>query len=163
MDKITQLFSKHKIISTKEADALLEKYYEGFTSAEEERQLHLFLSQADLPERYDADRAMMGYFAGEKSSSKPKQKPVIIPMIRWASVAAALLGGVFLVKSLMIEKPQCYAYVDGVKVTDVTAVKAEAMQSISDIASGPDEVAQTTKQFQTEQIVKDQLSVFSGN
>ena len=84
-------------------------------------------------------------------------------MIRWASVAAALLGGVFLVKSLMIEKPQCYAYVDGVKVTDVTAVKAEAMQSISDIASGPDEVAQTTKQFQTEQIVKDQLSVFSGN
>jgi len=163
MDKIMQLFSKNKTISMKEADALLEKYYEGFTSAEEERQLHLFLSQPNLPEQYEADRAMMGYFAGEKQAVKPAKKTVIIPMIRWASVAAALVGGVFLVKSLMMEQPQCYAYVDGVKVTDVTAVKAEAMQSINEIASGPDEVEQTTKQFKTEQVIKDQLSVFSGN
>ncbi len=158
-----QLFSKNKTISMKEADALLEKYYEGFTSAEEERLLHLFLSQPGLPQRYEADRAMMGYFAGEKQTVKPVKRPVIIPMIRWASVAAALIGGIFLVRSVMMEKPQCYAYVDGVKVTDMTAVKAEAMQSIDAIASGPDEVAQTTKQFKTEQVIKDQLSVFSGN
>jgi hypothetical protein len=163
MDKMMQFFSKHTVISATEADALLEKYYEGFTSAEEERQLHLFLSQPNLPERYEADRAMMGYFAGEKQAVKPEKRTAIIPMIRWASVAAALIGGIFLVRSMMVEKPQCYAYVDGVKVTDVTAVKAEAMQSISEIASGSDEVAQTTRQFQTQQIVKDQLSVFSGN
>ncbi|MBP1640166.1 MAG: hypothetical protein H6Q17_1749 [Bacteroidetes bacterium] len=158
-----QLFSNHKIISTKEADALLEKYYEGFTSAEEERQLYLVLLQPDLPERYQADRAMMGYFAGEKQAGKPKKNRTIIPMIRWASVAAALIGGIFLVRSLIEEKPQCYAYVDGVKVTDVATVKAEAMQSISEIASDPDEVAQAAKQFKAEEIVKDQLSVFSGN
>ena len=158
-----QLFSKHKTISNTEADALLEKYYEGFTSAEEERQLHLFLSQPKLAQRYAADRAMMGYFASEKQAEKPKQNPVIIPMIRWASVAAALIGGIFLVRSLMVEKPQCYAYVDGVKVTDVATVKAEAMQSLNTIASDADEVAQTAKQFQAEQIVKDQLSVFSEN
>jgi hypothetical protein len=163
MDKLMQLFSKHKTISSTEADALLERYYEGFTSAEEERQLHLFLSQPNLPGRYDADRAMMGYFAGEKQAVKPKHNSVVIPMIRWTSVAAALVGGIFLVRSLMVEKPQCYAYVDGVKVTDVAAVKAEAMQSLDEITSGPDEVAQTAKQFQAEQIVKDQLSVFSGN
>ncbi len=158
-----QLFSKNNTISATEADVLLEKYYEGFTSAEEERQLHMFLSQPNLPAQYEADRAMMGYFAGEKQAVKPTKKTAIIPMIRWASVAAALVGGIFLVKSLMMEQPQCYAYVDGVKVTDVTAVKAEAMQSINEIASGPDEVEQTTKQFKTEQVIKDQLSVFSGN
>jgi len=158
-----QLFSKHKTISNTEADALLDKYYEGFTSAEEERQLHLFLSQLHLPERYEADRAMMGYFASEKQAGKLKQNSVIIPMIRWASVAAALIGGIFLVRSMMVEKPQCYAYVDGVKVTDVATVKAEAMQSLNAIASDADEVAQTAKQFQAEQIVKDQLSVFSEN
>ena len=53
-----QFFSKQTTISAAEADALLEKYYEGFTSAEEERLLHLFLSQPGLPERYEADRAM---------------------------------------------------------------------------------------------------------
>lgn len=158
-----QFFSKQTTISAAEADALLEKYYEGFTSAEEERLLHLFLSQPGLPERYEADRAMMGYFASEKQAVKPVKRTVIIPMIRWASVAAALIGGIFLVRSMIMEKPQCYAYVDGVRVTDMTAVKAEAMQSIDAIAAGPDEVAQTTKQFQTQQIVKDQLSVFSGN
>ena len=158
-----QLFSKHTTISSTEADALLEKYYEGFTSAEEERQLYLFLSQPNLPEQYAADRAMMGYFADEKQAGKPKQSPTIMPMIRWASVAAALIGGIFLVRSLMVEKPQCYAYVDGVKVTDVATVKAQAMQSLNTIASDADEVAQTAKQFQAEQIIKDQLSVFSGN
>jgi hypothetical protein len=163
MDKIMQFFSKQITISAAEADALLEKYYEGFTSAEEERLLHLFLSQPGLPERYGADRAMMGYFGSEKQAVKPVKRTVIIPMIRWASVAAALIGGIFLVRSMMMEKSQCYAYVDGVKVTDMTAVKAEAMQSIDEIASGPDEVAQTTKQFKAEQIVKDQLSVFSEN
>jgi hypothetical protein len=158
-----QLFGKHKTIGTKEADALLEKYYEGLTSAEEERQLHQFLCRPNLSERYAADRAMLGFFAGEKAVVKSKRKPVILPMVRWTSVAAALIGGIFLVRTVMAEQPHCYAYIDGVKVTDVTVVKAEAMRSIREVASGPDEVAQTAKQFKAEQIVKDQLAVFSGN
>jgi hypothetical protein len=161
MDKIMHLFNKHTILNAEEADTLLEKYYEGFTSAEEERQLQSFLSQPDLSERYDADRALLGYFAGEKTTEKPGRKSLIIPMIRWTSVAAALIGGIFLVKTLMTEKPQCYAYVDGIKVTDVATIKANALQSVRDVASDPDEVAQATRQFKTEQIVKDQLAVFS--
>lgn len=158
-----QLFNKNKTISMKEADELLEKYYEGFTSAEEERQLHAFLSQTSLPERYDADRAMMGYFAGQKETSVSGHKSVVIPMIRWTSVAAAIIGCVFVVKSFVVQQPRCYAYIDGAKITDMATVKAEALQSIQDITPKTDEVAQTAKQFKAGEIIKDQLSVFSEN
>lgn len=157
-----QLFNHHKIINEKEADALLEKYYEGFSSAEEEKCLQIFLSQPGLPERYNADRALLDYFATEKAVAKKYPKSYIFPVIRWASVAAVLVGAVFLVKSLMMEHPRCYAYVDGKKTTDVAVIKSKALESIETVRPNVDEVAQTVKQFNAKEMVKEQLSVFAG-
>lgn len=158
-----QLFGKHKIISSKEADTLLEKYYEGFTSAEEERQLRLFMSQPDLPEQYDADRTILGYFTKEKEAAKPKQKPLVIPVvIRWTSVAAALVGGIFLVKSLLTEQPHCYAYIEGQKVTDINKVKRQAMASLQNVTPDYDEVQHVIKQLDNDDLISSQLAVFAG-
>ena len=47
-------------IPQKEADRLLEKYYDGLTTTAEERLLQQFLLQDNLPTRYDPDKAILG-------------------------------------------------------------------------------------------------------
>ena len=55
-----------RIISIQEAEVLLEKYYDGLTSKEEERLLHDFLAREDVPARFHAEKAMFGYFDNQK-------------------------------------------------------------------------------------------------
>jgi hypothetical protein len=77
---------KHKI-TCEQADQLIEKYYDGFTTVEEEKLLQDFLAQAGLPAKYKPEQAIFGYF------DTKKQKPAfsIRPYIRWAGAAAAVL------------------------------------------------------------------------
>jgi hypothetical protein len=55
-----------RTISIQEAEVLLEKYYDGLTSKEEERLLHDFLAREDVPARFHAEKAMFGYFDNQK-------------------------------------------------------------------------------------------------
>ena len=57
-----------RIISIQEAEVLLEKYYDGLTSKEEERLLHDFLAREDVPARFHAEKAMFGYFDNQKKA-----------------------------------------------------------------------------------------------
>ncbi len=57
-----------RIISIQEAEVLLGKYYDGLTSKEEERLLHDFLAREDIPARFQAEKAMFGYFDIQKKS-----------------------------------------------------------------------------------------------
>jgi hypothetical protein len=161
MDNMMQLFIKHKAISCKEADKLLEKYYDGLTTGDEERLLKTFLSQRNLSERYVADSAMLGFFAREKTASKPKS--LIIPITRWTAVAAALIGAIFVIKGMMAEPPRYIAYIDGRKVTDIHLVKQQAMESLRSVAPARDEVQDAVKHLNTEDIVASQLAVFASN
>jgi len=157
-----QIFNIHRTISREKADILLEKYYEGFTSVEEERLLQAFLSQPNLPERYEADRDLLGYFARQKSVTKPQA--VIMPLVvRWTSIAAALAGAFFLVKTFLPDNRSCYAYIDGQKVTNMEVVKAQAMASLHEISSSPDEVKESTKHLDNDELVKEQLQLFTEN
>jgi len=55
-----------KLINIQEAATLVNKYYEGYTSGEEEKLLYTFLSQKNLPKQFEADKAILGYFASRK-------------------------------------------------------------------------------------------------
>ena len=52
---------KKHILTNEQADLLIERYYEGLTTGQEENQLRAFLSRTDLPEIYRAEQAMFGY------------------------------------------------------------------------------------------------------
>ena len=146
-------------LTNEEADALLQRYYEGLTSVAEERALKAFLSQHSLPSRFEADRVLLGYFAEQK----PKSKPVLIPLMRWGSIAAALVGAVFLVKALMPGTQPCYAYIDGQRSTDMAVVTAQAMASLHEISSARDEVKESGRQLNNDELVREQLQIFSEN
>ena len=148
---------KYKL-SFSEADRLIEKYYEGVTSGKEEKQLQEFLSQVNLPQRYEPEQAIFGYF-----DHKKQKKPVSIrPYIRWASVAAVAVLAVIGTQLFDIRNQSGYAFIDGKRTTDIQQVKSQALASLSDVSSSGNEVEEGLKNINDNRLMEQQLNVFSG-
>ena len=141
----------NKGITMQEAEVLLEKYYEGFTSVEEEKRLHRFLSQNDLPEQFEPDKAIFGYFVSHKKRSKIQP----LPLLRWTSVAASVAIGIMIVHFLLPSKFDSYAYVDGKKVTNIEQVKEQALASIQSWSNSDNDT-----NLNTENLINQQLQLF---
>jgi len=141
-----------KIITIQEAEVLLDKYYEGFTSGEEEKTLHTFLSQKNLPEQFEADKTVLGYFASHKKKSKIQ----IIPLLRWTSIAASVIIGILVFNLQIIGKPYSYAYIDGKKVTNMEQIKEQALTSIQSWNN-----SDGNTDLDTDEIINRQLQLFA--
>ena len=98
---------KHTI-SYSEADQIIERYYEGLTTVLEEKLLREFLSQRNLPERFEPEKAIFGYFANKKQKSVFS----IHSFVRWAS-AAVLIITVISVELFSLKTEKNYAYING--------------------------------------------------
>ena len=145
-----------KRINIKEAEALLEKYYEGNTSQTEEKRLYNFLLKKNLPERFEADLALFGFFA----SQKKHPKAIVIPLMRWASVAAIMAGIMFFAKTWVTDNPANIAYINGQKYTDVQVVKEQVMSSLR-LVSSHDEVKECIKTLNDKDLIESQLAIFN--
>ncbi|MCE5173899.1 MAG: hypothetical protein ABFC90_07905 [Bacteroidales bacterium] len=145
-----------KRINIKEAEALLEKYYEGNTSQAEEKRLYHFLLQDHLPEKFEADCALFGFFANQKQ----KPKAVIIPLMRWASIAAVMVGIIVFAKTWVSDNPTNIAYINGQKYTDIQVVKEQAMSSLK-LVSSLDEVEECVKNLNDKDLIESQLAIFN--
>ena len=141
-----------------EADKLIEKYYEGLTTVEEERKLKKFLSQSNLPEYYKPEQTIIGYF-----NSKKQKTPIrFLTIIRWAGAAAVVLFAVFSTNRYINENQANFAYIDGKKITNVQEIKSRALASLSDISSKNNEVESGLKDLDNRELIKQQLDMFSG-
>lgn len=152
-------FRKSKSMEYEEADRLLERYYEGLSSVAEEKQLHAFLQQSDLPERFHAEQALFGYHAGCKAHSKPllRMSPLLRLVSGVAAVAVLAIGFHFWLGNSVVN----YAYVDGQRITDSEQVKSAAMASLSDLSN--DDVDNPLDEISQQHLVEQQLAVFGGN
>jgi len=139
------------------ADQLIDKYYEGLTSVEEERQLQAFLCQPDIPEKYKTEQAIFGYF-------KPKQKKQHFSLntyLRWTGVAAVMLTGVFAIQLLLNDSTASYAYIDGNKISDINEIKLHALASLENLPSGQAIVRENLQQVSSKDLIQEQLNIFS--
>jgi hypothetical protein len=161
---MTQKIKNH--ISLKEADRLFEKYYEGETTKVEEHLLWVFLQQANLPEKFEAERALFSYFAEEKQPLKGTVVPAtnlwlrLNPVLRWSLAAAVLIAGVFILDNRIQAQNRNVAYVDGVRCTDSKEVTALALASIDQMDLESDEVAGTVDKMNDKDLVESQLQQF---
>lgn len=145
------------MITIKDADVLIAKYYEGLTTVTEEKQLHDFLLQKDLPARFETEKAMFGFFAEQKS--KPKGKK--IQLLRWTSVAAVFVTMFFTTGYLFSQNERSYVCIDGKSYTDLNFIKSRALESINDLAVTNDEIKISTGLLQDNQdLIQQQLSLF---
>jgi len=110
---------------------LLQRYFDGATSLDEERELQRYFAGKEIADSLMAYRPMFTFFSEERAVEPPAQKPAARTIrLNWAIVTgiAASIAILFLV-GLPKTQPDQYAYyVDGLRVYDETA----AMESAGD-------------------------------
>ena len=150
---------KRNNLSLQEAEKLIEKYYEGKTSVAEEKVLRAYLSGKNVPPQFEAEKAILGYFASEK---KKKTTHLVPNALKWVASAAAV-AAIFL-GILFTHQPSAtsYAYVNGKKITDKDKIFALAQTTVGNLLSETDEVEKGLKNIQSDQIIESQLDVFAG-
>ena len=152
---------KRNIISLKEAEKLIEKYYEGETTVAEENLLRKYLSGKNVPAQFETEKAILDYFASEKEKKSVRLVPNTVKWI--ASVAAAAIVVIFL--SILFNNPSSatsYAYEDGKKITDKNEIRALAQIAVGNLVSGTDEVEEGLENIQLGQTIESQLDDFAG-
>lgn len=120
-----------------EIDKLLEKYFEGETSLEEEKILRQYFRQPEVEERHKIYAPMFNFFSGERKEAAVEKKKRKIPVYAWVSIAASLLL-LITVKSLYTDSQNGAAksvlYIDGKKITNMETINSEALISIENVS-----------------------------
>ncbi len=148
---------KHSI-PYEQADKLIEKFYEGLTTLDEEKLLQAFLSHANLPSKYKTEQAIFGYF----STKKQKKRFQIRPFLQWTGAAAAMLILALGIETYAWKNQESYAYIDGVKITNKNEIKTQALASLSIVSADNYEVEQSLENLNDSELMQNQLDVFSG-
>lgn len=129
-------------------DELLNKYFEGETTCEEERELRRFFTGEEVPEHLQVYRPLFAYLDREVKAV-PEENPEVLPSKRSAflhrtlytlsGIAAGLLLliGIARIFSLSASSEN-YVIIDGKRYTDEKLVEAKAMEALQN-ASFTDE------------------------
>jgi hypothetical protein len=160
-------------ISIEQADQLVDAYYEGTTTQAEEQLLRDFLNQNDLPQRFDAERAIFGYFTREKSTDTSKTlEPIqvdrshrglilkINPVLKWSLAAAVIFSAVLIVPKTLANRNVDVAYVDGVRLTDKNTIRSLALTSIQNMELNNNEVETSLNILKENNLIESQLEEF---
>ena len=132
-------------------DELLDKYFEGETSCEEERWLRRFFTEEQVPEHLQVYRPLFLYLNQETTSiAGPKEKQKKLPSgkssrfyrisytISGVAAGLLLLLGAAKIIFPLSGTPENYVVIDGQRYTDEKLVEAKALEALQN-ASFTDE------------------------
>lgn len=126
-------------------EELLNKYFEGETSCEEERELRRFFTQGPVPEHLQAYRPMFAFF--EEESKRPKGSLPLRRRLLYAlsGVAAGVLIALAIagISRHIGGSPENYVIIDGKCYTDARLIHEQAMNAFDDVRLSEDEVFAT--------------------
>ena len=135
---------------------LIEGYFEGTLSQDEETALKVFLvSEEGQGPEYDEVRAVMGYFAAgrsveilrSRSLSQNDRKHASAIWRRIAAVAASLAIIITLGVSIYNKENICVSYVGGQKVTDKEVVMNDVDNILADLLSDRTDMEELLNEF----------------
>ena len=145
----------------KEIQKLIDRYLEGITTPEEERQLAHELLRVDIPEEWQAIRLMLGELAmGEVEyddimESRQKKTPVITMCRRWIAVAASLLLIIGIVATLW-QNSNDNETAPETLVVKVDTIKTNLQQKVEDVKKQPLEMKKNAETVDSAKIIKEQ-------
>lgn len=126
-------------------DELLNKYFDGETSCEEERLIRRYFSEEKVPEHLLCYKPMFAYFDEEISKEKtvhkivPRKRTIMYAISGIAACAIiAIATNAFLHHNRT--NTENYVMIDGKICTDEAVVKAYAKASFDDVATSQEEV-----------------------
>ena len=115
-------------------DELIEGYFEGTLSEEEETRLKVFLaSDEGRDPEYDEVRAVMSFFAVGRKDRVVRRRPSVWPRI--AAIAASLAIIVTIGVNIYNKENICVSFVGGQKVTDKEVVMNDVDNILADLLS----------------------------
>lgn len=124
-------------------DELLDRYFEGETSAEEEREIRVFFSSGSVPEHLAAYKPLFAYFdeeirkVGRQEKKRPlTHKTVWFIMTGVAATFLLLLG----ISRLLYPADPCfcsenYVVINGRCYTDIHTVRTFAFEALQEVAT----------------------------
>lgn len=138
----------------KDIDEILEKYFEGETSCEEELLLREYFSQIQIPDKYKTYAPMFRYFTHERELlnkedciddfiQQTKRKTYRQNVFVWTSIAAAivlLIGLKFGLDHQSNTVIESYVYINGERSKDLKIINNKALISIENISESDDEI-----------------------
>ncbi len=141
-------------------EILLEKYFEGQTSLDEEKFLRNYFLQADLPESMETYRPMFSFFTGQIEGEKIPDQPVLHPEISGKNKTgrfrkqlltigiSGLAAGILLFfgirglteRSHKVSYSESSVYISGVKHIDEKSVNTEVLRALENISETNDDL-----------------------
>ncbi|MFV0419708.1 MAG: hypothetical protein ACK5KT_13385 [Dysgonomonas sp.] len=126
-------------MNMKNIDELLEKYFEGETSIEEEKLLRNYFRQENIDEQHKIYAPLFNFFSEERKEIAIEKKRKKTPLYTWIGIAAsiALLIGVraFFYAPIENGNTTSIVYIDGKKITDINTINSEVLNSIENISN----------------------------
>lgn len=156
-------------------DELLDKYFEGETSCEEERELRRFFTEEEVPEHLQMYRPLFAYLNREATSmAEPTEEKSVttesakeVPAQRKPSrlyrtfyavsgIAAGLLllFGVAKIIFPLSGVPENYVVIDGQRYTDEKLVEAKALEALQNASFTDEDLSNLLFQHQYYKIMK---------
>ena len=166
-------------------EELLELYFEGQTSAEEEATLRRFFTSADVPDNLAMYKPLFAYFENEISTLKTTSKTPEITLeiqpesgnkpaqqtsrkfVMWLSSAAAcaaILVGVFFTNK---QSNKCtgegdYVIIDGRCYTDAKTIRSATLNTLREISEDDEDFAEDDTSVGAKRIMENQLKEFGS-
>jgi hypothetical protein len=140
-------------------ETLINKYFEGMTSLEEEDMLRTYFQTDDVPPSLEIYRPMFRFFSQERedinrhpapgkevaqSAIQTGRNPRTL-IIRWFSIGAAAcflltLGIKFAFNFRPDLEPTSQAFINGKKYTNIELIQAEALKTLEGLSEGNDAI-----------------------
>ena len=165
---------------------LLERYFEGHTSAEDEAALRQFFTSGDIPENLAMYKPLFTYFDNEikktevanannkrfekenenRHESKSMQEQTSKKFVLWlsgAAACAAILIGIFFFESPSQKCPGegDYVIINGRCYTDAKTIRSATLNSLREISENSDDISED-KTSEASRIIENQLKEFDS-
>lgn len=114
---------------------LLQRYFDGETSLDEERKLQRYFAEEEIPDSLMVYRQLFTFFAEEQAVMPPVHKPLV--RLNWAIITgiAASIAILFLIGLPKVQHEQYVYYVDGHRIYDETAAMELAGDKLQMLAT----------------------------
>lgn len=137
----------------KDIDKILEKYFEGKSTLEEELILRNYFDQPEVEERHKIYAPIFQFFIEESAENTEQNRIESVGkrrkfnMMPWISIAAsiAIIVGLCMIFTLRIENSanKSIVYINGNKTTDINIINDEALNSIENVTDMDESIVES--------------------
>ena len=152
-------------------EELLNKYFEGETSSEEERQLRAFFSSGDVPQQLASYIPLFAYFDEEiEKRNAPKARRAYSLRQRILYAVSGIAAGLLLMTGIRyahtLQDPcscsDSYVVINGHCYTDISKAKTLAFEALLEVATPADEYfPETEMEAADRELIKSQIRELS--